>query len=555
MAARDPISTLATHEVTNQPPVFEPYNLYDCDPALKEALRREGGKGAEEKVRAFGERLGSEDAFELGRLANEHPPELRLFDRYGHRIDEVEFHPAYHELMALAIEHEVPTVAWTAKSGGHVVHTALEYMLIQVEAGVCCPMAMTYAAIPALRNQPDLAAAWEPRILSTSYDKRCIPAGEKSGVTIGMAMTEKQGGSDVRANTTRAEPVNGGGPGGEYELVGHKWFCSAPMSDAFLTLAYAKDGLSCFFVPRWRPDGSRNPFMIQRLKDKLGNKSNASSEIEYHNTWARMVGDEGAGIRTIMEMVQHTRLDTALAPAGMMRQAMVRALHHARHRTAFQRLLSQQPLMRNVLADMAVECEAGTTMVMRIARAYDSSERDESERLFGRLAVAVAKYWLNKRNAGLVNEAMECLGGAGYVEESGMPRLYREAPLNGIWEGSGNVICLDVLRAMQREPDSVAVFIGELEASRGGDRRLDRAIDDVKAMVADVEEAEMRARRTTEAMALALEGALLVRHAPPPVADAFCASRLGEGSHQTYGTLPTGLDLDAVIERNSVGLA
>jgi putative acyl-CoA dehydrogenase len=555
MAARDPISTLATHEVTNQPPPFEPYNLYDGDPALKEALRREGGKSAEEKVRAFGERLGSEEAFELGRLANEHPPELRLFDRYGRRIDEVEFHPAYHELMALAIEHEVPTAAWTAKSGGHVVHTALEYMLIQVEAGVCCPMAMTYAAIPALRNQPDLAAEWEPLILSRDYDKRCIPANEKAGVTIGMAMTEKQGGSDVRANTTRAEPLNGGGPGGEYELVGHKWFCSAPMSDAFLTLAYAEGGLSCFFVPRWRPDGTRNAFMIQRLKDKLGNKSNASSEIEYHNTWARMVGEEGAGIRTIMEMVQHTRLDTALAPAGMMRQAMVRALHHARHRTAFQRLLSQQPLMRNVLADMAVECEAGTTMVMRIARAYDNSERDESERLFGRLAVAVAKYWLNKRNAGLVNESMECLGGAGYVEESGMPRLYREAPLNGIWEGSGNVICLDVLRAMQREPDSVAIFIGELEASRGGDRRLDHAIDDVKAMLADVEEAEMRARRTTEAMALALEGALLVRHAPPAVADAFCASRLGEDRHHTYGTLPTGLDLDAVIERNSAGLA
>jgi putative acyl-CoA dehydrogenase len=400
-----------------------------------------------------------------------------------------------------------------------------------------------------------LAAEWEPLILSRDYDKRCIPANEKAGVTIGMAMTEKQGGSDVRANTTRAEPLNGGGPGGEYELVGHKWFCSAPMSDAFLTLAYAEGGLSCFFVPRWRPDGTRNAFMIQRLKDKLGNKSNASSEIEYHNTWARMVGEEGAGIRTIMEMVQHTRLDTALAPAGMMRQAMVRALHHARHRTAFQRLLSQQPLMRNVLADMAVECEAGTTMVMRIARAYDNSERDESERLFGRLAVAVAKYWLNKRNAGLVNESMECLGGAGYVEESGMPRLYREAPLNGIWEGSGNVICLDVLRAMQREPDSVAIFIGELEASRGGDRRLDQAIDEVKAMLADVEEAEMRARRTTEAMALALEGALLVRHAPPAVADAFCASRLGEDRHHTYGTLPTGLDLDAVIERNSAGLA
>jgi len=554
MATRDPISALATHEVTNQPPPLEPYNLYDSDPALREALHREGGKWAEAKVRAFGERLGAEETFELSRLANEHPPELKLFDRYGHRIDEVEFHPAYHQLMALAIESEVPSVAWTAKSGGHVVHTALEYMLIQVEAGVCCPMAMTYAGVPALRNQPELAAEWEPKILSSSYDNRFVPATEKAGVTIGMAMTEKQGGSDVRANTTRAQPINGGGPGGEYELVGHKWFCSAPMSDAFLTLAYTDGGLSCFFVPRWKPDGTRNPFFIQRLKDKLGNKSNASSEIEYNATWAQMVGDEGAGVRTIMEMVQHTRLDTTLAPAGMMRQAMVRALHHTAHRTAFQRILSQQPLMRNVLADMAVECEAGTTMVMRIARAYDNSAHDDSERLFSRLAVAVGKYWLNKRISGLVNEAMECLGGAGYVEESTMPRLYREAPLNGIWEGSGNVICLDVLRAMHKEPDSVAVFIGELEASRGGDRRLDRAIDRLKTMLADRDEAELRARRITEAMALALEGALLVRHAPPAVANAFCASRLSEDWHQTYGTLPTGLDLDAVIDRNRAGL-
>jgi putative acyl-CoA dehydrogenase len=555
MAARDPISALATHEVTNQPPPLEPCNLYDSDPALKDALVREGGKWAVDKVRAFGARLGTEEAFELGRLANAHPPELKLFDRYGHRIDEVEFHPAYHELMALSIENEVPTVAWTAEAGGHVVHTALEYMLIQVEAGVCCPMAMTYASVPALRNQPDLAAEWEPQILSKSYDKRCIPAAEKTGVTIGMAMTEKQGGSDVRTNTTRARPINGGGPGGEYELVGHKWFCSAPMCDAFLTLAYTEQGLSCFLVPRWKPDGTRNPFYIQRLKDKLGNKSNASSEIEYSATWARMVGEEGAGVRTIMEMVRHTRLDTALAPAGMMRQATVRALHHAAHRTAFQRLLSQQPLMRNVLADMAVECEAGTTMIMRVARAFDASAHDESERLFARLAVAVAKYWLNKRVAGLVNEAMECLGGAGYVEESIMPRLYREAPLNGIWEGSGNVICLDVLRALQREPESLAVFMSELEASRGGDRRLDRAIDSLKDLLDDPDEAELRARRITEAMALTLEGALLVRHAPPAVADAFCASRLSADWHQAYGTLPSGLDLDAVIERNSAALA
>ena len=554
MAVRDPISALATHEVTNQPPSLEPYNLYDSDPTLKDALLREGGKWAQSQVRAFGERLGSEECVELGRLANEHPPRLRLFDRYGHRIDEVEFHPAYHELMDLAIASGVPSVAWTAKSGGHVVHTALEYMLIQVEAGVCCPMAMTYAAVPALRNQPEISEEWERAIVSTTYDRRSVPAGEKAGVTIGMAMTEKQGGSDVRTNTTRAQALNGGGPGGEYELVGHKWFCSAPMSDAFLTLAYTDGGLSCFFVPRWKPDGTRNPFLIQRLKDKLGNRSNASTEVEYNATWARMVGEEGAGVRTIMEMVRHTRLDTSLAPAGIMRQAVAQALHHTSHRTAFQRVLSQQPLMKNVLADMVVESEAATTLIMRVARAFDKGGADESERLFARIAVAVGKYWLNKRVSGVVNEAMECLGGAGYVEESVMPRLYREAPLNGIWEGSGNVICLDVLRAMQKEPDCVAVFIGELEASRGADARLDRAIDTLKDELADIEDAETRARRTTEAMALALEGSLLVRHAPAAVADAFCASRLSPDWRKTFGTLPTGLDMDGVIERSRAGL-
>ena len=552
MPARDPIAVLSTHEVTNQPPPIADYNLFERDRALKEALRREGVAGAEKEAAAFGAVLGCEHAFELGRLANEYPPELKQFDRYGHRIDEVEFHPAYHELMALAIGHRVPSVAWTAEEGGHVLHTALTYMLIQVEAGVCCPMAMTYAAIPALRSQPEIAAEWEPRILSREYDPRCLPAPDKKGATIGMAMTEKQGGSDVRTNTTRATALNGGGPGGEYALTGHKWFCSAPMCDAFLTLGYTDAGLSCFLVPRWKPDGTRNPFYIQRLKDKLGNRSNASSEIEYDNTWARMVGEEGAGVRTIIEMVHHTRLDTMLAPAGMMRQATVQALHHTAHRTAFQRLLCQQPLMRNVLADLAVESEAATTLVMRIARAYDRSAGDEAARLFARIAVAVGKYWLNKRIAGHVNEAMECLGGAGYVEESIMPRLFREAPLNGIWEGSGNVICLDILRAMQREPESVGVFIDELEAARGADKRLDRSIDALKDELADPDELELRARRITESMALALQGALLVRHAPPAVADAFCASRLAGDWRHAYGTLPTGTDFDAITERSRI---
>ena len=552
MPARDPIALLSTHEVTNQPPPFADYNLYHSDPALKEALHREGGAGAEKDVAAFGAALGTENSFELGRLANKFSPELKIFDRYGQRIDEVEFHPAYHELMALAIEHRVPSVAWTAKEGGHVLHAALEYMMIQVEAGVCCPMAMTYAVIPALRAQPEIAAAWEPKILSRAYDPRCIPASEKAGVTIGMAMTEKQGGSDVRTNTTRAEALNGGGPGGEYALTGHKWFCSAPMCDAFLTLAYTDAGLSCFFVPRWKPDGTRNPFYIQRLKDKLGNRSNASSEIEYHDTWAQMIGEEGAGVGTILEMVQHTRLDAMLAPAGMMRQATVQALHHTSHRTAFQRLLSQQPLMRNVLADLAVEGEAATALAMRVARAFDGSSGDESERQFARIGVAVGKFWLNKRITSHINEAMECLGGAGYVEESILPRLYREAPVNGIWEGSGNVICLDILRAMQREPESIGIFLDELETARSADIRLDRAIDALKDDLADPSELELRARRITESMALALQGSLLVRHAPAAVADAFCASRLAGDWHHSYGTLPVGTAFDKITERSRI---
>ena len=390
-------------------------------------------------------------------------------------------------------------------------------------------------------------------ILTDTYDPASIPAAEKKGATIGMAMTEKQGGSDVRANTTRAEPLGAGGPGAEYELLGHKWFCSAPMSDAFLTLANTDKGLTCFLVPRWRPDGTRNPFRIQRLKDKLGNRSNASAEIEYDGTWARMVGEEGRGVSTIMDMVQHTRLDATTAPAGMMRQATVQAVHHATHRTAFQRLLSQQPLMRNVLADLVIESEAATALVMRTARSFDEAGGDEGQRLVSRIAVAVGKYWVNKRLPNHVYEAMECLGGGGYVEESLMPRLYREAPVNSIWEGSGNVICLDVLRAMEREPDSVAAYLAEVEAARGDDERLDAAIDGLKDALADGADKEIRARRVTESMALTLQGALLVQHGPPVVADAFLASRFAGDWGRTYGTLPPGADFDAIIDRARSG--
>ncbi len=539
MPPRAPIATLGTHEVANQPPPLAERNLFETDPILRAAVAREGAGWAEAKLSAFGAVAGSERVQSLAEAANRYPPELRAFDPYGHRIDEVAYHPAYHELMALAKRHEVHSIAWTAKrKGGHVAHFALEYMLVQAEAGVCCPITMTYAAVPALRQAPEIAAEWEPRILSPEYDPRFVPAAEKAGATIGMAMTEKQGGSDVRAATTRATPLGGGA----FALTGHKWFCSAPMSDAFLTLAYTDKGLSCFFVPRWRPDGTRNAFRIQRLKDKLGDRSNASAEIEYEDAWARLVGEEGRGVRTIIEMVHHTRLDTALAAAGMMREAVVRAVHHAAHRRAFQRPLDRQPLMRNVLADMAVEWAAATMLAARVARGYDIAGDP-----FARIAVAVAKYWINKRLPNLVYEAMECLGGNGYVEESPMPRLYREAPVNSIWEGSGNVICLDVLRAIERAPESLDALLAEIEAARGADRRLDAAADRLGALIADREGREGRARRLVETMALALQGALVVRHGPPALAEAFCASRLGGDWGHALGTLPPGTAFDDLI--------
>ncbi|MFQ5763630.1 MAG: acyl-CoA dehydrogenase family protein [Rhodospirillales bacterium] len=546
MPPRLPITVLDSHEVTNQPPPLAAYNLYDSDPILRDALHREGAGWAEEKVRAFGAAVGSERIVQLAEAANHYPPELHTFDRYGHRIDEVDYHPAYHELMALAKSHEVHSIAWTTEhSGGHLAHLALEYLLVQAEPGVCCPITMTYASVPTLRKEPQIAAEWEPRVTSAEYDPRFIPAPEKMGATIGMAMTEKQGGSDVRTNTTRATPL---AAAGEFALTGHKWFCSAPMSDAFVTLAYTEAGLSCFLVPRWRPDGTRNPFFIQRLKDKLGDRSNASSEIEYKQTWARLIGEDGHGVRTIIEMVHHTRLDTALAAAGMMRQAVVQAVHHTSHRRAFQRLLSQQPLMQNVLADLVLEWVAATMMVARVARAYDEAATDEAAGLFARIAVAIAKYWINKRLPNHVYEAMECHGGAGYVEESGMPRLYREAPVNSIWEGSGNVICLDILRAMEREPGSLDAFFAEVEAAKGADRRLDAAIMRLKDELGDASALEIRARRLTESMAVVLQGALVIQHAQAPVADAFCASRLDGDWGQTYGTLPAGVAFDEIIQ-------
>lgn len=550
MQPRQPLTQLATHEVFNQPPPLGDYNAFDTDIPLREAVAREAPAWVSEYCRRFGAVVGSERVQELGFQANRHPPELRAFDRYGRRIDEVEFHPAYHELMALAIEHDCHGIAWRQQGeGGAVAHVALMYLLTQPEQGVCCPITMTHAVVPALRHQPELALEWEPRVLSRHYDPRCIPAAEKAGVTFGMAMTEKQGGSDVRANTTTAMPLGQPGPGQAYEITGHKWFCSAPMSDAFLTLARTPEGLSCFLVPRWRPDGSRNPFFIQRLKDKLGNRSNASAEIEYAGTYGVMVGEPGRGVPTIIEMVHQTRLDAATAPVGMMRQALVQALHHCRHRQAFGKPLIEQPLMRNVLADLALEVEAGTALVMRVARAFDESHRNPTARAFARIATAVTKFWTNKRAPEFIYEAMECLGGAGYIEESILPRLFRESPLNSIWEGSGNVMCLDVLRAIQRDPLTLECFLTELAQARGANRDLDAAMERLQRELRTAEQAELRARRLVELMALTLQGSLLVRHAPPEVADAFCASRLAAEGWHVYGALPSATAADALLER------
>jgi putative acyl-CoA dehydrogenase len=541
-----------THEVANQPPPFEDVNLFESDRALREGVEREGAGFGLDRASAYGAIAGSRDFLALGAQANAKPPELRTHDRFGRRIDEVEFHPAWHAVMRTAMAHAIHNLPWRARRpGAQVARAALLFLHAQAEAGSCCPLTMTFASVPALRAQPDVLAEWELLLLGTDYDPRAVPAREKRAVLFGMAMTEKQGGSDLRSNTTRARPLGRRGPGEAYELVGHKWFCSAPMCDAFLTLARTERGVTCFLVPRWLPDGTRNPFELQRLKDKLGNRSNASAELEYRGTFARMLGEEGRGVRTILEMVQHTRLDCVTASAGLMRQALAQALHHAAHREAFGRRLAEQPLMQSVLADLALESEAATALALRLARAFDAAAEDPGERAFARIATAAAKYHVCKRAPAMIAEAMECLGGNGYVEESILPRLYREAPVNAIWEGSGNVVCLDVLRALEREPGCLPAVQGELARARGGDRRLDRAADALAAELARPEEAEARARRTVERLALALEASLLVRFAPAPVADAFCAGRLAGDGALGFGALPPGLALGPILERSA----
>jgi putative acyl-CoA dehydrogenase len=535
------------HEVTNQPPPLANYNLFESDLPLRESLEREGAWWAHHMVHDLGRRAGTEEAIAWGFQANANAPQLHTHDRFGHRIDEVEFHPTWHRLMEVAIGHGLHALPWREpQPGAHAARAAAFYVWSQVEGGHGCPVSMTYASIPALRKQPELAARWEPLVTALEYDPGLRPPAGKRGVLIGMAMTEKQGGSDVRANTTQAVAT---GADGEHLLTGHKWFCSAPMCDAFLVLAQAPGGLSCFLLPRVLDDGARNGFRIQRLKDKLGNRSNASAEIELDGAWAVMVGEEGRGVRTIIEMVNHTRLDCVIGSAALMRQAVAQATHHTAHRSAFGRLLSEQPLMVNVLADLAVESEATTVLMMRLAGAFDRAS-DPEQAAFKRLALAVAKYWTCKRAIAVVSEALECHGGNGYVEESIMPRLYREAPLNSIWEGSGNVNALDVLRAMAREPEAVTAFIDEVEQARGSDPRLDDAVDELKRQLSDPTEAEARARRIVELMAVALEASLLVRHGDPAVAEAFCASRLDSNGGRSFGTLPPGSELAGIVRRH-----
>ena len=567
-----PLNDAGTHEVFNQAPPFVGVNLYACDPALQEGLRREGGGWAAPALEALGARLGSAEAQELARLANVHGPRLVAYDRSGNRIDEVEFHPAWHQLMAMMIGAGAHAAPWLEPGPGAQVARAAQYLLFgQLENGAQCPVTMTYASVPALRRHARIADKWLPKILSRDYDPRSLPVEQKTGALVGMGMTEKQGGTDVRANTTRAEAMPSAEAGarfgaegeGAYRIVGHKWFFSVPQSDAHLILAQLDGeggeggeggaGLSCFFVPRFLPDGSRNAIRVQRLKDKLGNRSNASSEVEFHGATGWMIGQPGRGIPTILEMGSHTRLDCVLGSAAIMRAALCHALHHARGRAAFGRKLAEHPLMQNVLADLALESEAATAFALRLARCYDpqvSAEENRRQALLGRILTPAGKYWICKRGPAFGAEAMEVMGGNGYVEDGPLARLYREFPVNSIWEGSGNVMCLDVLRAIGKSPQEAReALAAELMPAAGLDARFaafaGRLLDDLTAGMQD----EFGARRLAERLVLAVQGALLLRHAPPAVADAFIASRIAQDVGGAFGRLPAGTDCAAILAR------
>ncbi|PWE16578.1 DNA alkylation response protein [Marinicauda salina] len=547
MTHLNPRAELATHTVFNQSEPMVGLNLFDADAMLRDGAERAGAGPNLQRLSALGARVGSEEATEWGRLANENPPKFKPFDRYGRRIDEVEFHPAYHQLMALGLSNEVSSIAWTAESGGHTAHAVLLMLQGMIDAGTCCPLSMTYAAIPALRHA-DWTGDWIEGLTAARYDSRFIPHGEKAGLTLGMAMTEKQGGSDVRANETTARALDADG---EVELTGHKWFCSAPMSDGFLTLAYeeggAETGLSCFLVPRWRPDGTRNAIEIQRLKDKLGDRSNASSEIEYKQAWAKRVGEPGRGVRTIIEMVNHTRLDCLAGSAGLIRQVAAMSVWHADRRAAFQRRLIDQPLMRAVLADLALEAEAALALAFRVTESFDRAEADDHERALSRILTPIAKYWICKRAPYLAYEAMEAHGGAGYVEEHPLPRIFRQSPLNAIWEGSGNVIALDTLRALGRDENAREALRAELAGAAGRHPALDERLAGLEKMVASgIGEAD--ARRFAELAAHALAAAALYRAGLEPAAEAYVARKIAECSTM-LGAGEAAIDEEALIAR------
>ena len=534
-------------EVFNQPPALENYNLFESDVCLREAVEKNGGAWNNENAHAFGALLGKAETLELGNLANKNPPILKTHDRFGNRLDAVEFHPSYHALMRIGVENETHSLAWTSeKEGAFVARSVLAFLKQQVDEGTSCPLTMTFAVVPSLKIVPEIADVWLPRVLSNEYDERFIQADKKRGATFGMALTEPQGGSDVRANTTFAEKIN---DDGEYEITGRKWFCSAPMCDAFLVLAQTNKGLSCFLMPRFKPGGAKNAFYIQRLKDKLGNRSNASSEVEFHAAHAQIIGEEGRGVANIMEMVRHTRLDCAVGSAATLRRAVAESLHHCAYRSAFGKLLIEQPLMRNLLADLSLESEAATAFAFRLARGFDESAGDEQAKLFTRVATAIGKFWICKRAVFAVGEALEIFGGNGYVEESVLPRLYRDIPLNSIWEGSGNVQCLDVLRSIGKEPKSVEVLMDEIKSAKGANKNFDEFALDVEKELLDTNNLEFRARRVVEKLALALQASVLLKTAPDFISQAFCDSRLSADNNSSFGTLPAGTEVEKIIER------
>ncbi|MCP5468800.1 MAG: acyl-CoA dehydrogenase family protein [Deltaproteobacteria bacterium] len=544
-----PQTPKSTHEVLNQTPLLEEYNLFFSDLVLQEALVREEDAGASGKAKEFGQASGAAQVWQWGFQANENPPKLRSHNSQGYRIDQVEYHPAYHELMKFSLKNGLQSRPWTdVNNKSQVLRAACYYMMAQVEIGHLCPVTMTYAVAPVLKKQGSYVEEWFKKVSTPDYDPQFKPSSQKKAVVFGMAMTEKQGGSDVRANSTIAKPLQKSGPGEAYHLTGHKWFCSAPMSDAFLVLAQAPHGLSCFLVPRFLPDGSTNVFMIQRLKDKLGNRSNASSEIEFLNTWGMLLGEEGRGVPTIIEMVNHTRLDCVIGSSALMRQAVFRALHHAEYRFAFGKKLIEQDLMKNVLADLILESEAATQLFFRLARAFDARS-DERESRFRRLATAISKYWVCKRAPFHIFEAMECLGGNGYAEESILPRLYREAPVNSIWEGSGNVNCLDVLRAIAKDPESLQILFEEIEAGAQDNSQIKSELIQLKKIFQSSATDQYMTRRLVEKLILMLQASLLNLYSPDFVSDAFIYSRLKQDWGYAFGTLPQGTKFKKIIER------